>query len=643
MLHLVLAFSVAIAAVDTPTPTTLPVGRTQAELETYTSRLVPQFNIPTEATLWHRQAERIRQRVLSEVVLRGVPESWLTGPIRVVWGETIPREGYVIRKLRYEAVPGLWIGALLYEPTNLDGKVPGVLNTNGHVGKPGMTIDYKQIRCINLAKRGMLALSTEFIGMGQLQGSGYGHNESAHLDLCGRAGVSVFYLALKRALDILCSHEAIDLERVAVTGLSGGGWQTIVLSALDERVRLAAPNAGYIGIAERIRNTRDIGDIEQMPTDLATVADYVHLTALLAPRPALLIYNEKDDCCFTAGRARESVFEPIVPLYTLLGADNSFAFHVNTDPGTHNYLLDNRQSFYRFLNRHFIPPSERIDEEIPSDDEILPAEALAVEYPDRNEDFHTLAEKAMASLPKDPAPIGGSEESRQWSGRVRPRLRRIVRPDPKLPVAASRMTTSQPTDSNEPTVHLYTLTLGNGVWTLPVTEYRNEDSHSAGTAVIVADGGHKTARDVALKASAAHRRVVVVDLLLTGECQPTSGSNAQWAMTISCLGKRALGIQASQLDSVLDWVATGGNTSRPIHLITQGRMSGLAALASSALTPDRAVSIELHEMHKSLKSLISDRVPYKHASSMFCFGLLEVADVPDLIRLAEPTPIEMKP
>jgi len=161
MLHLVLGFAVAIAAGDTPTPATLPVGRTQAELEAYTSRLVPQFRIPTEVALWHRQAERIRRRVLSEVILRGVPESWLAGHLNVVWGETIPREGYVIRKLRYEAVPGLWLGALLYEPTNLDSKVPGVLNTNGHVGKPGMTIDYKQIRCINLAKRGLLALSTE--------------------------------------------------------------------------------------------------------------------------------------------------------------------------------------------------------------------------------------------------------------------------------------------------------------------------------------------------------------------------------------------------------------------------------------------------------------------------------------------------
>ena len=641
MLHLILGFAVAIVAVDTPTPTTLPAGRTQVELEAYTSRRVPPFRIPEEVDAWCQQADQMRQRVLAEVIFRGVPESWRAGPVNVVWGETIPREGYVIRKLRYEAVPGLWIGALLYEPTILDGKVPGILNTNGHVGKPGMTVDYKQIRCINLAKRGMLALSTELIGMGQLTGPGYQHNESAHLDLCGRAGVSVFYLALQRALDVLCSHEAIDLERVAVTGLSGGGWQTIMLSALDERVRLAAPNAGYIGVSERIRNRRDIGDIEQMPTDLCTVTDYVHLTALLAPRPALLIYNAKDNCCFVAERARRSVYEPIVPLYALLDADQSFAFHTNTDPGTHNYLLDNRQVFYRFLNKHFVAENERIDDEISADDEVLPAERLAIKYPERNEDFHTLAEKAMATLPKYPAPNDSSNKPRQWARRVRPLLQQSVRPDPKLTITASPITTSHPANDSEPVTYLYTLTLGDGIWTLPVTEYRSEDSNARRTAVIVCDSGHKAAKGLVAKAAATHQRVLVIDLLFTGECKPNSGSRVQWAMTISCLGRRPLGIQVSQLNSVLDWLATGNNAPQPAHLITHGRMSGLAALASAALTPDRAISIELHDMHASLKSLTRDRVAYEHAPSMFCFGLLEVADVPELIRLAEPTPVRL--
>ena len=55
------------------------------------------------------------------------------------------------------------------------------------------------------------------------------------------------------------------------------------------------------------------------PVDLVTVADYVHLTAMLYPRPALLIYNEKDDCCFRAPQAWYSVYQPVTPLYEQAG------------------------------------------------------------------------------------------------------------------------------------------------------------------------------------------------------------------------------------------------------------------------------------------------------------------------------------
>ena len=82
--------------------------------------------------------------------------------------------------------------------TNLKGRVPVVLNVNGHDSK-GKAAPYKQIRCINLAKRGMLALNLEWLGMGQLQGDGFSHNRMNQLDLCGTSGLAVFYLAMQRA------------------------------------------------------------------------------------------------------------------------------------------------------------------------------------------------------------------------------------------------------------------------------------------------------------------------------------------------------------------------------------------------------------------------------------------------------------
>ncbi|HEX8199392.1 MAG TPA: acetylxylan esterase, partial [Isosphaeraceae bacterium] len=148
--------------------------------------------------------------------------------------------------------------------------MPAVLNVNGHDGQ-GKAADYKQIRCINQAKRGMRALNVEWLGMGQLAGGGNGHGLINAIDLCGTSGIAVHYLYLARAIDLLLSLEHADPGRVAVTGLSGGGWQTIFISALDPRVKLCVPVAGYSSFRTRVRHHSDLGDSEQTPCDLATV------------------------------------------------------------------------------------------------------------------------------------------------------------------------------------------------------------------------------------------------------------------------------------------------------------------------------------------------------------------------------------
>ena len=258
-------------------------GRAEEQLKTFLRGVLPKFTAPQDIPGWQRKVPGLRETVLETVYLRGFPAHTLAQSPRVVWQEVLrPDAAYAIRKLRYEIYPGYWIPALLYEPAKLQGKLPVVLNANGH-HSGGKAAGYKQARCINLAKRGMLALNFEFIGMGQLQAD-RGHNNMAQLNVTGLSGVGLFYLAMKNGLDILLDHENADPTRVAMTGLSGGGWQTIVLSALDPRITASIPVAGYTALWARLDHYEDIGNLEQVPVDLATILDYQHMTAMLAPK-----------------------------------------------------------------------------------------------------------------------------------------------------------------------------------------------------------------------------------------------------------------------------------------------------------------------------------------------------------------------
>src|SRR5262249_20151928 len=309
------------------------------------ARILPMPVVQTAAE-WEAYANRIRADVLDKVVFRGQAAAWRDAQTKVEWLDTIAGgPGYQIKKLRYEALPGLWIPALLYEPAKLAGKVPAILNVNGHDPK-GKAAPYKQIRCINLAKRGILALNVEWLGMGQLRAEGYQHGRMNQLDLCGTSGLAPFYLCLRGGLDVLLGLPNADPDRVAVTGLSGGGWQTITISSLDTRVKLAVPVAGYSSFANKMKELKDLGDSEQTPTDLATIADYTHLTAMMAPRPTLLTYNAKDQCCFEAGYALPPLLEAAKPVFRLFGEETALRWHVNDNPGTYNYVKDKRQVIY---------------------------------------------------------------------------------------------------------------------------------------------------------------------------------------------------------------------------------------------------------------------------------------------------------
>ena len=393
------------------------------QLRQYLMERVPPLPTPGNAREWETEARKLRERVLKDVIFHGWPPRWVEAePKFEDLGIIASGRGYRLRGLRYEILPGFQTTALLYEPENLTGKVPAIVNVNGHT-PVGNASGYKQIRCINYALRGMLALSLEWFNCGELYLPGNDHWYGGHLNLAGMSATGLFYLAMRKGLDYLERHPHVDRDRLGVTGLSGGAWQTGVLSGLDERVAAAAPVSGYFAFLSAIERNADVGDMEYNPPDLGI--DYTHLTALRAPRPTLLMFSAEDN--YYVGRAaltKPYLYDQIRPFFRLFGKEEAFEWHENTDPGTHNYELDNRQQSYRFFSRHFGLPVQT--GEIPVDAEVKSAQELKLGIPEDNLSILALARKVAGEIEHE-SPPGNRERRRAWVGRKRQRLQEVVR------------------------------------------------------------------------------------------------------------------------------------------------------------------------------------------------------------------------
>ncbi len=597
------------------------------EVRAYCKSRVPPTPEPTTVDEWERFAADIRQRTLDDVVFRGQAADWRQLPTSVEWLDTI--EGgpeYTIRKLRFEAVPGMWVPALLYEPKELDGLVPVVMNVNGHDGN-GKAADYKQIRCINQAKRGMLALNVEWLGMGQLRGDDFVHYRMNQLDLCGTSGLAPFYLAMSRGLDVLLSHEHADPDRVAVAGLSGGGWQTIFITSLDTRVTLSNPVAGYSSFITRGDVTSDLGDSEQTPSDLATVVDYATLTAIRAPRPTLLTYNIKDQCCFASGHALPPLLDASRPVYQMYGKLENLAHHINEDPGTHNFERDNREALYRMFAEHFYPQQDFDPVEIECADEVKTADELNVPLDHGSAGFNTLARQLLDQLPADTT--GTNAVAR------RARLAELVS---SHDLAVTEAELADATTMGDTQVNRWKLHIGDS-WTVPAVEFI--PANPAGTTVVVADGGRAAAAAQIEALVASGQRVLAVDPFYFGESKITQ-RDFLYGLLVAAVGERPLGIQADQIAAIARWLKTEQETG-PVAVVAVGRRTGLGALVASALEEEAIASLELHQPFTSLKQIVEENLQIPDGPELFCFGLLKEFDIPQIQSLVEPRKVTTHP
>ena len=161
---------------------------------------------------------------------------------------TLIRDGYAIERLTFQSRPGVRVTANLYRPHPVRERYPGVVSVHGHW--PWARMDpHVQPRCIGLAKLGYVVLCLDAFGAGEraiapAAGSYHGALVGASLWPVGTPLLGLQVYDNRRAVDYLISRPEVDPARLAITGASGGGNQTLYAGATDERLGVVVPVCG---------------------------------------------------------------------------------------------------------------------------------------------------------------------------------------------------------------------------------------------------------------------------------------------------------------------------------------------------------------------------------------------------------------
>lgn len=281
---------------------------------------------------WEIRAAQIRKGIRDGMNL---PETPRFAPLQPIRHGLRTLNGYTVENVTFESVPGFFVTGNLYRPVSSVGKLAAVLCPHGHTPREDARFqEQTQQRCATMARMGAVVFVYDMLGYGDSKQCSHKIPEALKLQILN--GI--------RALDFLTSLPDVDANRIAVSGESGGGTQTFLLTALDSRVKVSVPvvmvSAHFFGgcVCESGM------PIHKRPTHQTS---NVEIAALAAPRPLLLISDGKD----WTKNTPDVEFPYIQTIYGYYGAGSQVEnVHLATEG--HDYGPSKRAAAYRFLAKH---------------------------------------------------------------------------------------------------------------------------------------------------------------------------------------------------------------------------------------------------------------------------------------------------
>ncbi len=284
---------------DIPTDPTEGDAMLAAYFEKETRRLTARNAAFIENnTDWPAAQADLRRQLFEMLGLQPLPAR---SDLKATITGTTERDGVIVENLTFQSRPGLYVTANFYRPAKQDGPLPTILYVCGHgkVSIDGVSYGNKtsyQHHGTWFAKNGYNCLTIDTLQLGEIEGKHHGTHNLGRWWWNSRgytpAGVEAWNSI--RALDYLETRPEVDKEKFGVTGRSGGGAYTLWIAALDDRIKVAAPVAGITSMQNHVVDGCIEGHCDCMFMVNTYRWDFPLLTALIAPRPLMILNTDKD-------------------------------------------------------------------------------------------------------------------------------------------------------------------------------------------------------------------------------------------------------------------------------------------------------------------------------------------------------------
>lgn len=285
---------------------------------------------------WRSRADSIRAHIRFGMELDVFP---IRTPLKPRFRNKKTLDGYTVQSVAYESLPGFFVTGNLYMPAgkHKNRSLAVILAPHGHFPQEddyGRFMRDIQYGAAAMARMGAIVFAYDMVGWG----------ESVQLPHKHQKVLSFQTWNSIRAVDFLLTLPQADPDRIAVTGASGGGTQTFMLAALDERVKVSIP---VVMVSAHFFGGCSCESGMPVHKNGNTVYTNAEIACAIAPRPMLLISNGND---WT--KNNESVEYPFARhVYTLFGKQDNVDLAHFVKEG-HDYGKNKRMAAYHFLAKH---------------------------------------------------------------------------------------------------------------------------------------------------------------------------------------------------------------------------------------------------------------------------------------------------